>query len=117
MALAAGILPDVDHAVDYLYLYRGGEHRLVMPMHGYEYALLASGVAWVTGSKLLAVAALSYLIHLLADQVENRTRPLGYSLLYRAVHRFRIEGISTMPEAAIRGREDDLRRLRSLLSR
>jgi hypothetical protein len=56
-------------------------------------------------------------VHLLADQMENHTHRLGYSLLYRIRHRFRIEEISTVPEAAARGREEDMRSLRALLRR
>lgn len=110
-ALAAGTLPDADHVVDYIYLRRSGKHRLILPLHGYEVAFAGGWLALATGSRIGQVAALSYLIHLLADQWENRTRRLGYSLLFRARHRFRIEEISSVPEAAIRGREDDLRLL------
>lgn len=113
-ALAAGTLPDVDHIVDYAYYHQTGEHRLILPLHGYEYAVLGGGVALASGNPIAIVATLSYLIHLLADQMENRTHKLGYSLLFRARHRFRIETISTMPEAAIRGREADLDLLRSI---
>lgn len=113
-ALAAGTLPDSDHAVDYLYLRYSGEHRLILPLHGYEYGLIGGALALATGSRIGQAAAASYLIHLLADQWENRTHRLGYSLLFRARHRFRIEEISSVPEAAIRGREDDLRLLSRL---
>ncbi len=116
-ALLAGTLPDVDHIADYLYFNQTGEHRLILPLHGYEYAILGGGAALLSGNPVAIVATLSYLIHLLADQMENRTHKLGYSLLFRARHRFRIEAISTMPEAAIRGREADLELLRNLRNR
>jgi hypothetical protein len=114
-ALAAGTLPDVDHVVDYAYLRRYSEHRLILPLHGYEYALLGGGLALAAGNLVVQTAVISYLIHLLADQRENQTHPLGYSLLFRAWRRFRIEAISSVPEAAIRGREEDLRLLSNLL--
>lgn len=110
-AVAAGIVPDVDHFADYVYFHRRGGHRLILPLHGYEYAALGGGMALISGNQVLAVAVLSYLIHLLADQLENKTRLFGYSLLFRAGHRFRVEAISTMPEAAMRGRDEDMRRL------
>lgn len=113
-ALVAGTLPDVDHVADYAFYHQTGEHRLILPLHGYEYAILGGSVALFSGNSVAIVAALSYLIHLLADQMENRTHKLGYSLLFRASHRFRIEAISTMPEAAIRGREADLDLLRNI---
>lgn len=110
-ALAAGVLPDVDHVVDYAYLRRRGGHRLILLLHGYEYAILGAAIALMSGNPVAGVATLSYLVHLLADQLENRTRWPGYWLLFRARHRFRIEAISTAPEAAMRGRDDDVRRL------
>lgn len=114
-ALITGVLPDIDHIIDYSYYRWRGEHRLILPWHGYEFALLGTVVALLAGNKILGVAVLSYFIHLLADQAENRTHPLGYSLLFRAWYRFRIEDISTMPEAAIRGRLEDIDLLKRLL--
>ncbi len=88
-----------------------------MPLHGYEYAAGAALAALATRNRLLGVAALSYLVHLLADQQENHTHWLGYSLLFRIWHGFRLEAISTVPDAAARGRENDLRLLKSLALR
>lgn len=116
-ALVAGILADADHVADYAYYRWRGEHKLILPLHGYEYALVGAGLALAGGSHLTAVAVLSYLLHLLADQLENRTHRLGYSLLFRAWHRFKIEEISSIPEAAIRGRETDIKQLRHLFQR
>lgn len=116
-ALATGVLPDIDHFIDYSYYRWRKEHRLILPLHGYEFALLGTVLALLKGNKVLGIAALSYLIHLLADQTENRTRILGYSLLFRAWHRFRIEDISTVPTDAIRGRMEDINLLRQLLRR
>ena len=116
-ALATGVLPDVDHAVDYAYYYRQGDHRLILPLHGYEYALVGGMIALVSKNNILGIAALSYLIHLLADQAENSTKIGGYFLLFRAWHRFRIDQISTVPEAAIRGRLDDIEMLKRLWQR
>ena len=116
-ALTTGVLPDIDHPIDYTYYRWRGEHRLILPLHGYEFALLGTAVAFLKGHKILGIAVLSYFIHLLADQAENRTHPLGYSLLFRAWYRFRIEDISTVPEAAIRGRMEDMELLKNLLHR
>jgi hypothetical protein len=114
-SLATGVLPDVDHIIDYSYYRWRGEHRLILPLHAYEFALLGTVIALLESNNILGWAVLSYFIHLLADQSENRTHKLGYSLLFRAWHRFRIEDISTIPEAAIRGRMEDLELLKSLL--
>ena len=116
-ALTAGVLPDIDHIIDYSYYRWRGDHRLILPLHGYEFALLGIVVTLLAGDKILGIAVLSYVIHLFADQSENRTHGLGYSLLFRAWHRFRVEDISTVPEAAIRGRMDDIDLLKSLLYR
>ena len=116
-AIAAGVLPDLDHIADYSYYRWRGVHRLILPLHGYEYAVVGAAAALLTGNKILGVAALSYLVHLLADQMENRTRKWGYSLLFRAWHGFRIEDISTVPAAAAQGRVDDLRLLKDLFRR
>jgi hypothetical protein len=116
-AIAAGVLPDVDHIVDYSYYRWHGRHQLILPLHGYEYAILSAIAALLTRNRILGVATISYMVHLLADQMENHTHRLGYSLLYRIRHRFRIEEISTVPEAAARGREEDMRSLQALLRR
>jgi len=116
-ALTTGVLPDVDHIIDYSYYRWRGDHRLILPLHGYEFAILGTAVALLVGDEILGIAVLSYVIHLLADQSENRTRKLGYSLLFRTWYRFRIEDISTVPEAAIRGRMEDIDSLKSLLRR
>jgi hypothetical protein len=116
-ALAGGVLPDIDHLIDYGYYGWRGEHRIILPLHGYEFALLGTVVALRTGDKILGIAVLSYLIHLLADQAENRTHIFAYSLLFRAWNRFRVEKLSTVPEAAIRGRMQDIELLKSLLRR
>ena len=116
-ALATGVLPDIDHLIDYLYYRWRGDHRLILPLHGYEFALAGAVVALRDGNKILGVAIISYLIHLWADQFENQTHRLGYSLLFRAWYRFRIEDISTVPEAAMRGRLEDMNLLKGLLSR
>lgn len=116
-ALTTGVLPDVDHIIDYSYYRWRGDHRLILPLHAYEFAILGAVGALLAGDKILGIAVLSYFIHLLADQAENRTRKFGYFLLYRVWYRFRIEDISTVPEAAIRGRMEDIDLLKSVLSR
>jgi hypothetical protein len=114
-ALIAGVLPDIDHIIDYAYYRWRGVHRLILALHGYEFVLLGTVIALRKRDKVTGIAILSYFTHLLADQSENRTHKLGYSLLFRAWHRFRIEDISTVPEAAVRGRIRDIDWLKNLL--
>jgi hypothetical protein len=116
-AVAAGVLPDLDHIADYAYYRSRGTHRLILPLHGYEYAVFGAIAALRAGSRILGIAALSYLVHLLADQMENRTHLLGYFVLFRVWRRFRIEDISSVPEYAALGREEDMRLLTSLFHR
>lgn len=117
-AMLAGVLPDVDHIVDYEYFRLRKSHRLILPLHGYEYTFLGGVLARRSRNKnILWLATLSYLVHLLADQIENKTRPLAYSLLFRAWHQFRIEEISTVAEDAVQGRMEDMRLLRNLFAR
>jgi len=116
-AFAAGVFPDIDHIADYSYYRWRGDHRLILPLHGYEYAALSAIAALLAHDRVLGVTTISYSVHLLADQMENHTHLLGYSLLFRAWHKFRIAEISTVPEAAARGREDDMRSLRTLFRR
>lgn len=113
-ALVTGVMPDIDHLIDYWYYRRRGEHRIILPLHGYEFALLGTVFALREGNKIPGIAVLSYLIHLLVDQFENRTHRMGYSLLFRAWYRFRVERISTVPDAAMRGRMEDMNLLKNL---
>ncbi len=111
VAVVAGVLPDVDHLADYMYFRFRRGHRLILPLHGYEYAVLGIVSSLSSDDPIVLVATLSYLVHLFADQLENRTRPPAYWLLFRLWHRFRVESISAAPEAAMRGRVDDMRRI------
>ena len=113
-ALIGGVLPDVDHLVDYLYYYRYKEHRLILLFHGYEYVIGGAAIALAASNSILGLAIASYLLHLLADQLENRTHWGAYSVLFRAWHQFQLESLSTVPVDAAQGRMDDLRRLKRL---
>lgn len=114
-ALVAGVLPDLDHIVDYACFRRHGVHRLILPLHSYEYGLLGLLLARLSNSVVLQAAAWSYLAHLVADQAENRTHVLGYFLLFRAWHGFRLERVSRSPEAAAAGRVQDMHLVEALL--
>ncbi|GIW10591.1 MAG: hypothetical protein KatS3mg061_1648 [Dehalococcoidia bacterium] len=90
-ALVAGTLIDADHLVDYA-ICRLTQRRvwLVLPWHGWEYAL--AGLALARRWPVLVPAVASYLVHLAMDQRCNGLgRPLAYSLLWRGWHRFRVE--------------------------
>jgi hypothetical protein len=84
--VAGGVLVDGDHLVDLVLQRRAGRRRwLVLPLHGWEFALL--GLA--AGSTLTRAAALGLLIHLIADQLVNQpAEPALYSLGFRLARRF-----------------------------
>jgi hypothetical protein len=117
LALAGGTLPDIDHAVDYGWYALTGQHRLILPLHGYEWAVpLAIWSNEIWGVQLAAVLVVSYLLHLVFDQLENRTKLFGYSLAYRVYNGFALKRISVAPEAAIQGRLEDINKFKSFLA-
>ena len=118
LAIGSGVLPDLDHGADYAWYALTGTHRLLLPLHGYEWSVPLfwwSYKRW--GAPLAVLTTLSYLCHLLADQVENQTKPGGYFFLYRLWRRFAMERISRDPVAGTRGRIEDIKRLQKLAAR
>ncbi len=92
-ALAAGVLPDLDHLPDYYLRYvRRNWKYLFLLLHGWEYAVVAVVVyaAWVREPWMLAVA-LGYLTQIGADQVVNRPKWHTYLFTARAFHGFRAQ--------------------------
>ena len=60
---------------------------------------------------------ISYLAHLLADQVENQTRLPGYFFFYRAIKGFLLSEISRNPIDGANGRLEDMAKLKRLVNR
>ena len=91
VALAAGILPDLDHLIDHLDSQDEGRQRhMFRPFHAWEYFFLASIVALaVYSNQLFLVAIFGYLSHIVIDQLGNRVHPLAYTLTYRVIKGFR----------------------------
>ena len=85
-AVAAGVLPDVDHLLDYYNWYiRRDTRRLILIFHGWEY-LVAAVLIYVfafTEPWMLAVV-LGYASQVGTDQIFNGVRWHTYSLLARA---------------------------------
>lgn len=118
LSLATGLLIDLDHAADYAWYTWRQEHRLILPLHGYEFALLL----WLLvrrclGSELAAVSTISYLLHLLSDEIGNQTKPGTYVLTWRLLNGFRLECMSRDPAAGIRGRQEDFDKLGRFFAR
>lgn len=114
--LAVGVLIDLDHAADYAWYAATGEHRLLLPLHGYELTLPLGWISarWL-GPKAASAVVASYLLHLVIDEQSNQTRPGTYSLLLRARQRFRLEALSRNPAAGLQGRRDDLDALQHIV--
>jgi hypothetical protein len=92
--LAGGVLVDGDHLVDLALQRQSGRRRwLVLPLHGWEFALLglltpARGL----GPALTRAAALGLLLHLVADQIANQPAEAAlYSFGFRLARRFDAE--------------------------
>ncbi|MBM3942645.1 MAG: hypothetical protein FJ316_06935 [SAR202 cluster bacterium] len=96
VTVAAGFLVDADHAPDMwwsLALVR--QPTAVYALHAWEWlaGMLALGI-WIGFQWWLASAIAGYALHLVTDHVVNRGRPLTYSLIYRACHRFRMAEVA-----------------------
>jgi hypothetical protein len=91
VAFAAGVLPDVDHVLDFFDPKDSGRARLMLrPFHAWEYFLASLVVVLALYSEpLFWAAVLGYLSHLVLDQIANRTHPMAYSIIYRAAKGFR----------------------------
>ena len=101
--LAAGVLLDLDHWIDYWVEYGGrfdvrhfvvavstkDFRRAFIFLHAWEGVILAAFLTWRSGwSPWLAGLTLGWGIHLLLDQLNNAPSPWGYSLLWRGLGRF-----------------------------
>ena len=118
LSLVVGTLVDLDHIADYAWHALMQEHRLILPLHSYE---LAFPLWWIVkqsqGQRVAVVVVASYLLHLVSDELENRTRPGTYSLVWRLINGFRIESLSRDPAAGIQGRQEDVDNLKRVASR
>jgi hypothetical protein len=117
-SLLVGTVIDLDHTTDYAWYALTGDHRLILPLHGYEVAF----PLWLVGrhflgSRAAAAVVASYWMHLLSDELENQTTPGAYWLIRRLEVGFRFEALSRNPVAAVRGRQEDMDKLRRLARR
>jgi hypothetical protein len=118
LSLAAGSLIDLDHLVDYAWYAISKEHRLILPLHAYEFVIPLWYLArrlW--GSRAATAIAASYAIHLISDELGNSAVPGAYLLTWRIVRQFRIDDLSRDPSAGIEGRLEDFESLRRIAVR
>jgi hypothetical protein len=100
-AVAAGVLPDGDHVLDYYLRYwRGQRGRLLLLLHGWEFLALgiALYVALQPGDWAIGLLA-GYFTQIGGDQLFNDVRWNTYLLTARIVNRF--------DSMRILGRRDD----------
>ena len=102
VAVASGVLVDVDHLYDYYRWFAKGDRRhLVLPFHAWEYSAAGLVLAFALWYHPLAVAAvLGHLAHLVADHLANPTHRFAYFLAYRVSCRFSREQLMFGPPPA-----------------
>lgn len=106
-ALMGGLLVDLDHIYDLLHskprldeivsLISSGKYfrinnKVYVPCHSYEFVLVIIGYAYFFNNLMVCVFGISYLCHLIQDQITYRVKPLGYFLINRIVNKFSLEG-------------------------
>lgn len=97
-SVAGGVLVDVDHLLDYFIEYgahfsiknffssfpEGRYRRIFIPLHGWEWIVVGTVLAWLTGWNVWIVGfMIGFCHHMLTDQLMNSASPLGYSLVWR----------------------------------
>ena len=95
-AMGTGVLIDSDHTLDYYrWFIRRRTERVFYLFHGWEHlAILVLVTALLGWHPIMIGATLGYLSHLIADQVVNHAYPFTYSIVYRALHGFRMGRVS-----------------------
>lgn len=117
LTLFVALVIDVDHVFDY-WLARGfsldprkfwqdslnGRYfeqsgRILVLFHAWEFLPVGWVVATVFGGQRVLLAfSLGFFVHLVWDQLCFAKRPLMYSLIFRARHRFRLDRICAVVE-------------------
>ena len=94
-AAAAGVLPDVDHFLDYYNWYvRRDRRRIIVFLHAWELAAAGALVcAFAVREPWMLAVVLGYAGHVIADQVFNKGYVHTYSFLARSLMRFSAERI------------------------
>ena len=89
-AVAAGVLPDLDHLLDYFNWYvRRRIYHIYYLLHGWEYlVILAFTAALLSWHPIILGVTVGYASHIVGDYLVNRRDPLFYFLFHRARNRF-----------------------------
>ncbi len=98
-AVAAGVLPDLDHLLDYFNWYvRRRNYHIYYLLHGWEYlVILAFTAALWSRNPIILGLTVGYASHIVGDYLVNRRNPLFYFLFHRARHRFLRRRLTNCP--------------------
>ncbi len=103
----SSLIVDIDHLFDY-FLVKGftfdvkavftGEvfaasKKIILPLHGWEYAAILLFVFYVTRNPVFVSISLGLFIHYLVDFFTNHVEPLSYFIIYRILIGFDIKRI------------------------
>ena len=90
VTVGSGVLVDIDHAPDYWWAFAlRREPVCIVFLHGWEWLLgLMVASIWIGFPWWLVAVVTGYGLHLVTDHTFNGERSLGYSLIFRALHRF-----------------------------
>ncbi len=102
-AFVSGIFVDLDHVFDYLVEYgfnldlknfltsfpEGRYRRIYILLHGWEWVVCGAVVAWLSHWNPWAVGTvLGVGVHLILDQLTNKSKQWAYFLTWRCLTRF-----------------------------
>lgn len=102
-SIAAGVLVDLDHVIDYLIEYgflldrrlffrsfsEGLYRKIYILLHGWEWIAISWIAAALSGWNVwLSGIVIGLAHHMITDHFVNGASPLGYSLLWRIAHRW-----------------------------
>lgn len=93
--VGAGVLPDLDHILDYYNWYvRGSPDRLILLLHGWDILAIITAVyvLAVPETWMLAIV-IGYGTQIAGDQLYNHPGWKTYFFALRAINRFRWQGI------------------------
>ena len=90
LTLGVGVLMDIDHIYDYYQMYvRRKPDKFYVIFHAWEYSIIGIALpASVFYHPLFLAAVAAHLSHVITDQLHNHVSPLGYSIIYRIIHKF-----------------------------
>lgn len=106
----AGFIIDIDHLIDFTREYGLSSdprklfkvfhetrfNKLFLWFHAWEWLIILFALSFIfEGNRVLPGLFAGMLHHLILDQCCNGVTPLGYSIVYRAVHQFSMPKIVT----------------------